>query len=146
VADFGNHLSDGSGLLEARWAPDGAFDLEDPPPEVLRGLENLALSDADLAALLGKGSDASVPDPRHDGLYLWLRLHRRVSVVVCQNAKLRAAVTAAAGTGSANVLQLLVSALGLDPGFAGARAIEPMAVGIALGGVGKLCAGAAQGR
>ena len=125
--------------LETKWAPGGSLDLDNPPPDVLSQLESLPLSDNDVSALLGDGLGFSAADFRTAVRRFWFALRERIRSLLCRDEKLRASASAAIQAGATAVAALLVGMLGLQANTVAEQAIGPLAVGIALNGLGQLC-------
>jgi len=141
MSDENGTLRRHSHELDAKWAPHGAFDLDAPPSDALRHLEAINLTDNDIELLFGESPGFSAADIRKDIMGLWFRTRARVTALICDDSKVRELVAVAIVAGSAAVLSTLLSQLGINPESGAAKVLEPLAVGICIDGLNKLCSG-----
>jgi hypothetical protein len=113
--------------------------LDEPPPAALDYLSSLDLSQTDLELLLGDTPGLSFADVKGNAAALFFRLRKVLADLVCTDNSLKDTVKKSITAGTEAAWIAIVAALGLTPGTIAAAALKPLASGLVVAGVERLC-------
>jgi hypothetical protein len=113
--------------------------VDSPPDEAIRFLEALDLDEDDLETLLGDAAHLSVAEVRANGAAIYFRVRTRMARLICTDAKLKTSVRLSLAAGGEAAWLALLGVTGLNPATVAAAALKPIAVGIVVSGVERLC-------
>jgi hypothetical protein len=113
--------------------------LDDPSTTALEYLASLELTDEDLELLLGDAPGLSFADVRQNALALFFRIRQRVAGLICADDDLKESVKKSIAGGMDAGWLSLVAVVGVAPGSVAAGALKPLAGGLVISGVERLC-------